>query len=190
MSNKDKCGVTKNIIYEFLKKEKKKNSSILISGSKKFLCAQYLKHHHKPNLKHHTINNNNNRSPKKGMSEGSTVAALNVVKQWFKEMTTVAQMRDFNNRVRVLCEAEVIRLKLNNNIPNEKDVYDMFENNQPMKRIIVELNKITDQFDKEEVGLYAIDSKNFKNYTKTNRKKFIKSFGRDSSENCFRDILK
>ena len=179
----DECdSMTKKDIYDFLKKEKKnnKNKKILLTGSKEFLCDQF-KTFEQPNSKKTSQQPNSTKiSEQKGTSK-----ELNMVNQWLKQMRSVTEIRDFTLKVKDLGDAEIKVFMKKNKIPTEKTIFNMFEKKEPMKKILAKINKIDDKVDREEVGLYAIESENFGDYSSPERRKFFTSFGRDIEEECF-----
>jgi hypothetical protein len=148
-----------------------------MTGSKEFLCNQYINQPDKKNSVYYTPDKK--KPDKKKPDKKITSERLNMIKQWFKEMTSVSEMHDFKAYVMNIGDAEILVFNKKHNIPDKKFIFAMFERRESMKKIIAEINKIDDEFDREEVGLYAIGSNFFGDYSKAERKRFLKSFGRE-----------
>jgi hypothetical protein len=172
---KDLCkSMTKNDIHKALKQERLTNNAIVLTGNKEFLCDQYIK---LKNPRRTVISPDRHDT----MSE-----LLNTIRQKFKKMTTVTEMRNFNSSIRDICDEEIVLLKKNNKIPKQEDIYAMLKQKEPMKNIITEMNKMDNDFDREDAGLFAMeDTQLLMAYSKAERRKFIKLMGRDITEDCF-----
>jgi hypothetical protein len=164
----DKCSnITIVKIKQFIKKT---DPSIKLTGNKEVLCDKY----------------NKLAKPQHSLISSQR---LNVIKEWFKGMKTVTEIRKFNAEIYNLSVRS--ELELNKNNPTKEYIYQMLNNNQSMNEIIAEMNKIDNEFDRETIGLYAMDDKDLLlNYTKADRRKFIKLMGRDITEDCFDEYNK
>ena len=184
----DDCkGITVQKLKEIIKEKKKSNKNLRLSGSKAELCKQYLQH--KTPSKPNTPKPN---TPKPNTPKPNTPKPVNSPKTQLYELTKkVAQSLNriddlftLKHKLNTIVEQQITELKKKKKYVTSNDLITMMKKSVNMDEIVKQLNKIDDEYTREDVGSEVLENatKLFFKYERSDQEKFLETVGRTTTE--------